>query len=630
MSTQLSFSNSFKQIIPQPLIKLLCDKNAERRKYASVEIVRQLNENKSNIEPFAIVKLVEKINNELISANQVNYRKGGLICLCSIVSGLGNTSLEYLDKVLPPITASFTDQDASVRLSACESLSHIIRIVQKNSLEYLRIIFAALSIVIVDTDQSVKEASSALMQQIMDIFVEFGTSYSVVLDSIIRENLYPTNISSKFFVISWISLMTNITSCNTLSSLPYWIDGILLIYSDRNKILQQKIKKLLDTFMNMIHHNPNDLNLSPVIDILLIHANSRDDHIKIISFDWINTLLDIYGQKAILFLPTIFNALIQFLHSNLVPPAVRNRASDLNEKLKLLICESSKKNCDCNLDKIDLKLFATSFNTWLTDANDATKLAVLEWVQLLFDTIYDRFSEYVPLLFNTLLDITRSESLKVVESSLKMLCIICTSTNSSEKYNPSFEVFLTGILTNLCKNKFMQFLSQGPFIINYICKYLDPIDVYFKLSKITLNLFNKEESRTIVENLNIIMLTSKETRGLRNFLIHEEDKKKYNVFKTIFYCWGLNPVSALSLSLLSGYYELSSELVNQFQHLEPSIQSLMQFDHLIQLLESPTFTFLRLRLLDHNDGPYIKNALYGILMILPQSQAFHILRKRLK
>ena len=49
----------------------------------------------------------------------------------------------------------------------------------------------------------------------------------------------------------------------------------------------------------------------------------------------------------------------------------------------------------------------------------------------------------------------------------------------------------------------------------------------------------------------------------------------------------------------------------------------------MQLIESPIFTHVRLQLLEPEQHPYLLKALWGILMLLPQSPAFHTLKNRL-
>merc|ERR1712150_324369 len=54
-----------------------------------------------------------------------------------------------------------------------------------------------------------------------------------------------------------------------------------------------------------------------------------------------------------------------------------------------------------------------------------------------------------------------------------------------------------------------------------------------------------------------------------------------------------------------------------------------ELDRLVQLIESPIFTYLRMELLDSETNNELLHALQALLMLLPQSNAFRILRDRL-
>ena len=54
-----------------------------------------------------------------------------------------------------------------------------------------------------------------------------------------------------------------------------------------------------------------------------------------------------------------------------------------------------------------------------------------------------------------------------------------------------------------------------------------------------------------------------------------------------------------------------------------------QIDKLVQLIESPIFTHVRLQLLEPERCPHLLKALWGLLMLLPQSPAFTTLKGRL-
>jgi hypothetical protein len=54
--------------------------------------------------------------------------QGALLCLAAATVGLGEPSEAYLRQIVPPVLASFTDQDSRVRYYACEALYNIAKV----------------------------------------------------------------------------------------------------------------------------------------------------------------------------------------------------------------------------------------------------------------------------------------------------------------------------------------------------------------------------------------------------------------------------------------------------------------------------------------------------------------------
>ncbi len=90
-------------------------------------------------------------------------------------------------------------------------------------------------------------------------------------------------------------------------------------------------------------------------------------------------------------------------------------------------------------------------------------------------------------------------------------------------------------------------------------------------------------------------------------------------------------MATFSLCLLAQAYDLSAQLIFKFIEVDVTVGFLMQIDKLVQLLESPIFIRLRLHLLDVNTKHHVHllKSLYGLLMLLPQSQAYKTLSDRL-
>jgi len=164
--------------------------------------------------------------------------------------------------------------------------------------------------------------------------------------------------------------------------------------------------------------------------------------------------------------------------------------------------------------------------------------------------------------------------------------------------------------------------------------------------------FSVEFVSTMVQTLNLILLTANELHGLRVLLAnafelkdrdykdititnpgdeHSGTRNSVQVFESLFRCWCHSPVATFSLCLLARAYGVAFALVQKFSELEVTVGFLMQIDKLVQLLESPVFVHLRLQLLDvesPHHAPLLKSC-YGLLMLLPQSDAFRSLNDRL-
>lgn len=174
--------------------------------------------------------------------------------------------------------------------------------------------------------------------------------------------------------------------------------------------------------------------------------------------------------------------------------------------------------------------------------------------------------------------------------------------------------------------------TRGALIIRKLCALLDCQNIFISLASIVVK-NDLEFCSTIVQTMNLILLTAPELSPLRKTLQEcaiQPDNTE-DTFNVLFRCWCHNPVSTFSLCLLAQAYDLSADLVHKFADVDVTVGFLMQIDKLVQLIESPVFIKLRLQLLEvaspsHAD---LLKSLYGLLMLLPQSQAYKTLSDRL-
>jgi len=172
--------------------------------------------------------------------------------------------------------------------------------------------------------------------------------------------------------------------------------------------------------------------------------------------------------------------------------------------------------------------------------------------------------------------------------------------------------------------------TRGSLIIRQLCVNLNTERIYRTFAEILEKEEDLEFASVIVQKLNIILITSPELADFRKKLKSLETRQDGQIlFTTLYKSWCHNAVAVFSLCLLAQAYEHASNLLTIFADLEITVQLLVQVDKLVQLIESPVFTYIRLQLLEPDRYPYLFKCLYGLLMLLPQSSAFFSLQRRL-
>uniref|UniRef100_A0A672SLK4 Protein VAC14 homolog n=1 Tax=Sinocyclocheilus grahami TaxID=75366 RepID=A0A672SLK4_SINGR len=199
---------------------------------------------------------------------------------------------------------------------------------------------------------------------------------------------------------------------------------------------------------------------------------------------------------------------------------------------------------------------------------------------------------------------------------------------STPSMNSYFYKFMINLLKRFSlERKLLE--MRGAFIIRQLCLLLHAENIFHSMADILLKEEDLKFASTMVQTLNTILLTSAELFQLRNQLKDLRTQESCALFCCLYRSWCHNPVATVSLCFLTQNYRHAYDLIQKFGDLEVTVDFLMEVDKLVQLIESPIFTYLRLQLLDVEHNPYLIKALYGLLMLLPQSQAFQLLSHRL-
>uniref|UniRef100_A0A8C1KT38 Protein VAC14 homolog n=1 Tax=Cyprinus carpio TaxID=7962 RepID=A0A8C1KT38_CYPCA len=299
-----------------------------------------------------------------------------------------------------------------------------------------------------------------------------------------------------------------------------------------------------------------------------------------------------------------------------------------------------------------------------------TRIAVLKWLYHLYIKTPRKMFKHTDSLFPMLLKTLSDESDEVILKDLEVLAEIASSPagqtdtsglcdNSDSKTvlhipggvrdghsfyltgskvtdlspsTPSMNSYFYKFMINLLKRFSLErklLEMRGAFIIRQLCLLLHAENIFHSMADILLKEEDLKFASTMVQTLNTILLTSAELFQLRNQLKDLHTQESCALFCCLYRSWCHNPVATVSLCFLTQNYRHAYDLIQKFGDLEVTVDFLMEVDKLVQLIESPIFTYLRLQLLDVEHNPYLIKALYGLLMLLPQSQAFQLLSHRL-
>ena len=257
------------------------------------------------------------------------------------------------------------------------------------------------------------------------------------------------------------------------------------------------------------------------------------------------------------------------------------------------------------------------------NVHEATRAAALGWLIMLHRKAPRKVLATNEVTFPALLKTLSDPSEAVVTRDLHLLSQM--SKNSEDSY---FTTFMASLLQLFCTDRTL-LETRGNLIIRQLCVNLSPERIYRILAETIEKDEDVEFASIMVQNLNNNLITAPELSDLRKRLRSFDAKDGQTFFVTLFRSWCHNAVSTFSLCLLAQAYEQAYNLLQIFAELEMTVNMLIQIDKLVQLLESPVFTYLRLQLLEPDKYPYLYKCLYGVLMLLPQSSAFAALKNRL-
>uniref|UniRef100_A0A0N5C587 Protein VAC14 homolog n=1 Tax=Strongyloides papillosus TaxID=174720 RepID=A0A0N5C587_STREA len=615
------------------LVKALTDKLFEKRKLAATDLEKQVREIVKNEQTKDLERVI-LILCSLTTNPNMHARAGGLIGIAAVAIALGKNSLPYTRTLIEAVMPSFMDHESKVRYYACESLYNVVKICKGNSLNMFDQLFDTLWRLSADTDQNVRSGADLLERLLKDIVKTtegFNVEKVMVL---IKERIYAEEFYCRRFIISWLKHMIDIPGFDIVVYIPELLDGLFKMLGDNMDVVRTFTENVLNQLLMKINKdNVGNINIKGIIDILVVHTKSSSNNVvgKRVALVWLEKLVTVSNIQLIFpHLPNYLTAVLPCLTTN------ETKASVINKKLMELNLIGSTLPIK---EIVDVLLFYMSYE------NIETRVASLNWIQKLYSAVPSELFLFMDQLFPKLLSSLTDSSDEVLILAIDILAEVCgeKSVKIDDKelnikdelteelcyVSPYLLKFTTSLLDMFRKEPSLM-NDRGVAIIRQTCALLGPDHIYKSFALLLVKDCDFDFISKMVSMLNMILNTTLECYDLREKLRKLETKEGVDLFLTIYRCWCYQPINVLGLCLLSQNYIHAADIVQRLSRVDMTVDLLVEIDRLIQLIESPILSHVRLDLLSINHQKPLAAVLSSLLMLLPQTEAFNTLHKRLQ
>lgn len=589
------------------------------------------------------------------------------------------------DLVLP----LFADVDPVVRISALETAHELVRKFQSQlfSTSFMEL-FRALHAVMMDKDRRCqalgRELSSTVREFVTgsesdafspESFVSFITEAMEPLVSSggggpMTSDLLDTQVVQ--WLLEWISHVYDLPNHELVLQLPRFLGHLYHLIArcpspEAEKIMERSLQDAKRAHMQGLDINIRELMITSLDCVNAIEVPAT----RKLALEWTSELLRLGGLRMLSLTHSMLDAILPQLSAKDL--TIRIAAQNANGLLQQLLVEnercatpppvagSPQLSSTAPDGKLTVQLSSSPGQTQLQPppatvgvasssssiayypvlqalmshlevrSKEDTRIASLEWFLLIHGVRPDVVHEHFETMFEAILSTLGDVSENVMHKSVEVLHILAGEDR--------FPYFIQLLLHHL-ETKAPTLLPKAPTIIKQLqLRYQGAHDGFSSCEKLLLKIAELLPQRhdlrfvtKLVIVLNTMLLTSKELMPLREVLRKGvADDRARATLLGLYPCWCFDSTAAIALCLLTTAYGQAFRLVVRMGSSELSPQALVQVDRLVQLIESPVFSFLRIALLHPVQNAALVKTLFGLQMVLPQaSPQYKALHARLK
>ncbi|VEV59182.1 VAC14 domain-containing protein, putative [Plasmodium vinckei vinckei] len=248
----------------------------------------------------------------------------------------------------------------------------------------------------------------------------------------------------------------------------------------------------------------------------------------------------------------------------------------------------------------------------------------LQWLTEMLVYKSNEIKSYYNKIIDCVFLCLKNEDNKVLVLTLTVISAMCSTVEN--KF--SFYENISRNFIDLFKQDESLLIRKGKEIIQHMSRCLNNKKFFAYLCYLLIYETDYIFVNKIVQVLNWVLLTSNETKYLRNSLLFQKDN--YPLFSIILIAWFSNSLCAISFLLWLQKYELAYFICSYLTLLDINSDFFHQLDNFIFLFESPVFSKQRLHLIYPKNYPFLIKSLMILSLMLPLNTSNNILQKRLQ
>ncbi len=612
-------------LIPLVVARSLCDRTYQKRKVGAQKIEAIVKEFIDAGRFDSVQGVIEKLTEYCSGANPPD-RKGGLMGIASVSVVLGYGLIgDYLDALLSPSLVRFDDRDSSVRFFACEALYNICKVARDQLIpDHFGRLFTALGQMASELDESVEKAAMVLDRLCKDIAIESKNFDINSFTTMLSDRVSVINTSLRRFLLSWISTVLSCGMVNLVSKIPQILDS-LLIMLDSDVEGDTIVAGIESTMVQLLQIT---LESGDVVDIdatvAVLHQWLHHSAVHLVTIRALDWSLELCGAGLVDdYMAGLVKSSLELIESS--DESTVELACQLNEKFKARFMANPSRFSS------QMVMLETTLDTIMSasDSGTPSKVAAVAWATVLLAVQPDAT---LAAAADAQVDLTAAVLRGVAgEPDIFTVTLPCLR-----------QVLTVGALDDEVPATVARLLAMWtahwpvvtpriPTIIR-LCLCIGADRFLLVISQCLAGMAEhgaqapivEEDRIKIIDQIGLLLLTAKEFAPVRGAIGKRSDLGD-RIYDSLTSTWAASPIMACGLHLLGRRYGAAHAALMDVP--PDNLESLVLLDKLVQLIESPTFTHVRLDMLHQNRD--LSLVLLSMAAILPVGSASKLLTERL-